>query len=96
MLQVLGKPASINVRKVLWTCAELGLPHELQRLRRGFPIDPFATGTRFTLADVVLGLSLNRWSMTPMTRPALPALVAYHERLLARPGYRSHGANDTP
>ena len=27
-LRVLGKPASLNVRKVLWTCAELGLPFE--------------------------------------------------------------------
>lgn len=26
MLRVLGQPASINVRKVLWTCAEIGLP----------------------------------------------------------------------
>jgi glutathione S-transferase len=25
MLEVLGRPTSINVRKVLWTCAELGL-----------------------------------------------------------------------
>jgi glutathione S-transferase len=29
MLQVLGRASSINVRKVLWTCAELGLEREL-------------------------------------------------------------------
>jgi glutathione S-transferase len=207
MLQVLGKPASINVRKVLWTCEELDLPHQLEAFGSGFqPTDTpaflalnpnalvpvirdggfvlwesnticrylasahehaellprapreralveqwmdwqggelnnawryafmalvrrspahadtvavaastanwnrhmamldaqlqqtgaFVTGARFTLADVVLGLSLNRWLMTPMTRPALPALAAYHERLLERPGYRLHGANGTP
>ena len=28
MLQILGRSTSINVRKVLWTCAELGQPHE--------------------------------------------------------------------
>ncbi|MET0333162.1 MAG: glutathione S-transferase [Rhizobacter sp.] len=28
MLKVLGKSSSINVRKVLWTCVELGLPFE--------------------------------------------------------------------
>ncbi|MFL6704077.1 MAG: glutathione S-transferase, partial [Paraburkholderia graminis] len=28
MLQILGKPTSINVRKVLWTYAELGLAFE--------------------------------------------------------------------
>jgi len=27
-LRVLGRTSSINVRKVLWTCAELGLPFE--------------------------------------------------------------------
>lgn len=27
-LRILGKASSINVRKVLWTCEELGLPYE--------------------------------------------------------------------
>jgi glutathione S-transferase len=35
MLQVLGRLASINVRKVLWTCHELDLPHELQQWGTG-------------------------------------------------------------
>ena len=214
MLQILGRPTSINVRKVLWTCTELELPHELQPWGRGpdagaFSIDApefrtlnpnamvpvlrdgafvlwesnaicrylanahggaallphapreralveqwmdwqatelnnawryafsalvrkspahtdpaaiaagiagwnrhmgileaqlretgaFVTGAHFTLADIVLGLSLNRWSMTPQPpadRPEFPALAAYHERLLERPGYRLHGANGTP
>ena len=210
MLQILGKPTSINVRKVLWTCVELDLPHTLAPHGIGFqPTDTpeflalnpnglvpvlrdgdfvlwesnticrylaaahppadllppaprerarveqwmdwqagelnnawryafmalvrqspahadaqalaasvanwnrhmamldaqldktgaFVTGADFTLADVVLGLSLNRWSMTPLpaaSRPPTPALEAYHQRLLARPGYRQHGANGTP
>jgi len=28
MLKILGKAASINVRKVLWACAELQLPYD--------------------------------------------------------------------
>lgn len=28
MLEILGRSTSINVRKVLWTCAELGLPYQ--------------------------------------------------------------------
>jgi glutathione S-transferase len=31
MLLIFGKSTSINVRKVLWTCAELGLPYQLQQ-----------------------------------------------------------------
>ena len=36
MLRVLGKPSSINVRKVLWTCEELGLRVELEPHGAGF------------------------------------------------------------
>jgi glutathione S-transferase len=50
----------------------------------------------FTLADVVLGLSVNRWMMTPMERPAMPAVSAYCERLTQRPGFREHGRNGLP
>ena len=53
-------------------------------------------GTGFTLADVVLGLSTNRWRMTLPERPALPAVDAWFERLNQRPGFRAHGNNGTP
>ncbi|WP_297844777.1 glutathione S-transferase N-terminal domain-containing protein, partial [Pseudomonas sp.] len=36
MLQILGKASSINVRKVLWTCAELGLSFEREDWGSGF------------------------------------------------------------
>jgi glutathione S-transferase len=207
VLQILGKSTSINVRKVLWVCHEIGIPYELQPWGEGFqptdtpeflalnpnalvpvirdgafvlwesnaicrylaaeharadllPAAPreralveqwmdwqatelnnawryafmalvrqspahtdaaavkasagqwnrhmamldaqlqrtgdYATGPAFTLADVVLGLSVNRWFMTPIERPSLPAVAAYHERLSQRPGYRLHGRNGTP
>lgn len=196
MLTVLGKPTSINVRKVLWTCHELGLPFEQQSCGAGFqpadtpeflamnpngmvpvlrdggftiwesnticrylanqyggvtlyPAAPkqralvdqwmdwqatelnnawryafmalvrgssvhqdadaiaascaswnrhmgmveqqlqrsgaFMCGSELTLADIVIGLSANRWRMTPMARPHLPAIAAYLERLDRRP-----------
>lgn len=56
----------------------------------------YVVGEAFTLADIVLGLSVNRWLMTPMDRPALPAVAAYVTRLAARPGFREYGANDIP
>jgi glutathione S-transferase len=52
----------------------------------------YAAGKRFTLADVVLGLSTVRWTMTPMPRPSLPAVEAYLERLSQRPGSWRMGA----
>ena len=199
MLKIIGKPTSINVRKVLWTCVELGLPFAREDwndshaplnpnrmvpvlvdgdfvlwesnaicrylcLRAGatplLPLDPRAraqveqwmdwqatelnkawayafmalvraspahadlaqiaasidkwnrhvgildvhlaasgawvAGEQFTLADIVIGLSLNRWSMTPMARPDYPHIAAYLARLAERPGYRAWCANGVP
>lgn len=207
MLTILGKSSSINVRKVLWTCAELGIPYVLEQYGSGFlstatpeflrmnpngmvpvivddgrslwesnticrylaarharedwlPADPMARaqvekwmdwqatelnnswryafmalvrnspahadpsaiaastaewnrlmamldaqlaatgayvcGAAPTLADIVLGLSVNRWLSTPMERPALPAVSAYFERLSERPGFLAHGRNGLP
>lgn len=53
----------------------------------------FAAGPEFTLADVVLGLSTNRWLMTPMARPDYPAIEAYVARLRERAGCREFGMN---
>ena len=53
-------------------------------------------GATFTLADVVIGLAVQRWFMTPMDPAPLPAVAAYYERLSARPGYLKHGRNGMP
>jgi glutathione S-transferase len=54
---------------------------------------PFVTGGTFTLADIVLGLSVHRWFSTPGDKPALPAVAAYYERLSERPAFVAHGRN---
>ena len=36
MLKILGRSSSINVRKVLWLCAELDLPYEQEQWGTGF------------------------------------------------------------
>lgn len=56
----------------------------------------FVTGAAFTLADIVLGLSTQRWRMTPGERPSLPAVEAWFARLDARPGFRRFGNNGVP
>jgi glutathione S-transferase len=199
MLKIIGKPTSINVRKVLWTCVELDLPfaredwrdeHAALNPNRMVPVlvdgdftlwesnticrylcgrqqndvllpreararaaveqwmdwqatelnnawryafmalvrqstahtDPkqieagiaswnrhvgmlearlaatraHVAGEHFTLADIVIGLSLNRWAMTPMVRPDYPHVAAYLARLAERPGYRAWCANGVP
>jgi glutathione S-transferase len=199
MLTIIGKPTSINVRKLLWTCVELGLPftredwrdeHAALNPNRMVPVlvdgdftlwesnaicrylcareanhallpreararaqveqwmdwqatelnnawrytfmalvraspahtDPaqieagianwnrhagmlearlaatgaYVAGERFTLADIVIGLSLNRWTMTPMARPDYPQVAAYRARLAERPGHLAWCANGVP
>ena len=40
MLKILGKRSSINVRKVLWTCDEVGLTYQQEDYGSGFqPVD---------------------------------------------------------
>ena len=56
----------------------------------------YAAGADFSLADVVLGLSLNRWLMTLTSRPDFPALRAYAELLQLRPACREYCMNGTP
>lgn len=207
MLRILGKASSINVRKVLWTCAELDLPFEREDWGSGFrstdspeflalnpnamvpvlvdgdsvlwesnticrylsarygagqllPVDAghrarveqwmdwqatelnnawryafmalvrasplhrdaiqvaasvtqwnrhmgilerelertgaFVAGPDFSLADIVLGLSVNRWLMTPIERPVLPAVNSYVARLRERPAYLEFAGNGVP
>ena len=200
MLKIIGKATSINVRKVLWTCAELGLPfareewndavHAALNPNRMVPVlvdgdlvlwesntisrylctrydgeallpreagararveqwmdwqatelntawryafmalvrhspahtapaqteagvqgwnrhmgildaqlgktGAYVAGAGFTLADIVLGLSANRWLMTPMDRPDYPHVAAWLARLDAREACRLYGRNGTP
>ena len=204
MLKILGKSSSINVRKVLWTCAEIGLPYEQEHWGSGaqntntpyflelnpngmvpvivdeglslwesnticrylaskhqrvdlLPLAPmeraqvekwmdwqatelnnswryafmalvrqsathqdpgaiaagvvewnrqmqlldaqlcgtgaYVNGATFSLADIVLGLSVHRWISAPIEHPQLPAVLAYYERLSQRDGFMQHGRN---
>lgn len=46
---------------------------------------PFLIGGAFTVADIVVGLSVNRWLKAPIERAHLPRIEAYIARLRARP-----------
>jgi glutathione S-transferase len=56
-----------------------------------------ACGDAFTLADIPLGLVVNRWfAVGGFEKPELPRVAAYLERLSQRPAYRAHGRNGLP
>ncbi len=57
----------------------------------------YITGAQFTLADICIGLTVNRWFATPTgEKPDFPAMSAYYDLLAERPAYRRHGRNGTP
>jgi glutathione S-transferase len=62
---------------------------EAQLVRTG----GYVAGPEFTLADIPIGLSVNRWVMTPLAHSDLPEVTAYYERLSLREGYRQFGRN---
>lgn len=84
MALVRGQPAApeaIAASVAGWNRHMAMLDEQLARTRA------FVTGGDFTLADVVLGLSTQRWLNAPIERVALPALAAWMQRLRARPGF---------
>jgi len=58
--------------------------------------DEFITGPDFTVADIVVGLGINRWVMTPGTKGEFPAVRAYWQRLADRPAALAHAGFDEP
>ena len=57
----------------------------------------YVAGKSFTVADIPVGLAVNRWFLTPIEdRPAFDAVSAYYDRLGARPASMLHGRNGTP
>ena len=62
----------------------IGLMHLLnQHLHEN---GPYVTGESFTIADIPVGLVVNRWFMLEgIERPSFPALAAYYDLLTQRP-----------
>ena len=57
---------------------------------------PYLLGETLSLADIVLGLSTQRWYASPIERVELPAVAAYYAHLGTREGFRRHGCNGLP
>jgi glutathione S-transferase len=53
----------------------------------------FFAGDTFTLADIPLGVLAHRWFVLPITRPELPNLFHWYQRVSARPGFQTHCAS---
>jgi glutathione S-transferase len=81
MLQVLGRASSINVRKVLWTCAEIGVDYE----HEPWGGDAHPTGVPEFLA-------LNPNGLVPVIRDG--AFVLWESNAICRYLAAKHGRDD--
>jgi glutathione S-transferase len=81
MLRVLGRSSSINVRKVLWTCAEIGL---------AFEQEPWGSGARAT--DTPEFLALNPNALVPVIQDG--PLVLWESNTICRYLASRHGRVD--
>lgn len=56
---------------------------------------PYVCGDTFTVADIAIGLSANRWFQSPIERPVFPAVAGYLARLRERGAARRYLGGDT-
>ena len=80
-------PVAIKESIAAWTHCVRIVEAQLQRT------GAWIAGERFTLADIVLGLSVHRWKMTPFAHPEMPAVERWYMALNQRPAFMRHGNN---
>ncbi|MBS0882510.1 glutathione S-transferase [Pantoea sp. JGM49] len=73
-----------------WTHTMNILDQHLQKTGR------YVAGRNFSLADIPVGLAVNRWFETPLEHPEFPSVQLYYERLTEREGYTTWGRNGKP
>lgn len=78
--------AAVRASELRWNHLMSVLDGELAR------DEGHVAGPDFTLADIVIGVSVRRWQETPILRPELPALARYVARLERRVGFRRFGS----
>jgi glutathione S-transferase len=57
---------------------------------------PCLHADQFTIADIPVGLLVNRWFSLDFVKPDFPAVAGYYELLSTRPAFRKHGRNGVP
>ncbi|MBV8665201.1 MAG: glutathione S-transferase [Burkholderiaceae bacterium] len=80
-------PGQLQASIASWTKLMGILDRQLQASGR------YVLGDQFTLADVVMGLSVNRWLTIPFDKPDYSSVLTYYELLREREGFLTYGCN---
>ncbi|MBM3522041.1 MAG: glutathione S-transferase [Alphaproteobacteria bacterium] len=84
-----GTPAQVSASLASWNGMMALIDRHLAQA------GPHVCGDGFTVADIVIGLSVNRWLRAPIERPELPHVRGYFHRLASRPAARPHLGDGT-
>lgn len=94
-LQVKMAPFKDDAKGIAQGIADWG--RHMQRLEDHLQASgPYLTGATFTVADIPVGLNVNRWFVTTFEKPRLDAVTRYYEVLAERKGFKLHGRNGLP
>lgn len=88
LMGLIRNPAAADLNEL--SRAETQLAEYWARLDAHLATRPYVAGDRLTLGDIPAGCQLQRWTGFPITRPDLPHLTAWHERLKRETGYQTH------
>lgn len=88
-------PAHQDAAQIAQSCANWNRQMSLVE-RQLAKTGAYIAGPHFSLADIAIALSVNRWLDTPLEHADLPSVGAYMARLAAREGYREYCRNGTP
>ncbi len=92
---VRGSPGHQDPRLLAAACQ--GWNYTMEILNRQLEsTGEYVAGSLFSLADIPVGLAVNRWYETPLERPDCPAIRRYYQRLSERQGYVRWGRNGLP
>lgn len=69
---------------------------QFARLEQHLSTSKFMAGGSFTIADIPVGVMVNRYYVLDFEKLKLPAVEAYYDRLGERPAYRQHVRNGVP
>lgn len=81
-------PAKRDMPRINSAAERLGKTFGL--LERALEGRAFLTGDSLSMGDIPVGSTLYRYFEMEFTRPSLPNVQAWYERLQARPAYREH------
>ncbi len=76
--------------------AAKGWAKKMEPLETHLAKHDYLIGKNFTVADIPVGLVVNRWFAMDFEKTEFPAISEYYDRLGERPAYRTHGRNGTP